>query len=242
MNNEEPYRDQAERLKQRIEKINEKFEDKENLPPREQIHRQKKKKTKWKLKYPVIRLLVLFFILLPIIIFSVISYQDGAKKVDGVEQPVDESVGYETINLEKTTEEEEKKVDNSEQSKETISDINETEESNDEPSGAVAQTTETVTSSDTGDATNENKSKTPVNQNSNSTQGKEAETTEATETPAEAPINSIVTHTVKPNENLYRLAMMYYHSPKGMDIIMKANNLQSKQINAGQVLKIPLNN
>lgn len=44
MNSEEPYRDQAERLKQRIEKINEKMDVKDDLPPREHIHRQKKKK------------------------------------------------------------------------------------------------------------------------------------------------------------------------------------------------------
>jgi len=82
VNKEEPYRDQAERLKKRIQKINDKVEDgnRDKLPPREQVHRQKKKKTKWKLKYPVIRLLVLSFILLPIIIFSVISYRDNGKK------------------------------------------------------------------------------------------------------------------------------------------------------------------
>jgi len=212
MNNEVPYRDQAERLKQRIEKMNEKFEDNENLPPREQIHRQKKKKTKWKLKYPVIRLLVLFFILLPIIIFSVISYRDGAKKVDGVEQPAKDSVGYETINLEKSIEEDDTKEDSAVQQQETISENNETEELNDHP----------------------------IDQSN--APSKEVKATETQETSTEVPKNSIVTHTVKPNENLYRLAMMYYHSPKGMDIIMKANNLQSKQINAGQVLKIPLNN
>ena len=228
MNNEEPYRDQAERLKQRIEKINEKFEDQENLPPREQIHRQKKKKTKWKLKYPVIRLLVLFFILLPIIIFSVISYQDGAKKVNGVEKPVDESVGYETINLEKSTEEPETKVDSPDPLEESISENNKTEKPNDE----VIQSEATSDAS----AANINENDTSVTENSKSEQEKEGKT-ETKETSKK----SIVTHTVKRNENLYRLAMMYYHSPKGMKIIMKANNLHSKQINAGQVLKIPLN-
>ena len=229
MNNEEPYRDQAERLKQRIEKINEKFEDQENLPPREQIHRQKKKKTKWKLKYPVIRLLVLFFILLPIIIFSVISYQEGAKKVNGVEKPVDESVGYETINLEKSTEEAETKVDSPDPLEESISENNKTEKPNDK----VIQSEAT---SDTS-AANINENDTSVTENSKSEQEKEGKTEKK-----ETSKKSIVTHKVKRNENLYRLAMMYYHSPKGMNIIMKANHLHSKQINAGQVLKIPLNN
>src|SRR3954447_22079393 len=103
VNKEEPYRDQAERLKQRIQKINEKVDgDSEKLPPREHVHRQKRKKTKWKVKYPVIRLLVLCFILLPIIIFSVISYRDSGVKVNGTQKTSGSSVGYETINLKKT--------------------------------------------------------------------------------------------------------------------------------------------
>ncbi|MFL6555648.1 MAG: LysM peptidoglycan-binding domain-containing protein, partial [Bacillus sp. (in: firmicutes)] len=67
-------------------------------------------------------------------------------------------------------------------------------------------------------------------------------TTGTTETSTDSQKNSTVTHTVKSNENLYKIAMMYYHSKKGMDIIMKANNLKSNQINTGQVLKIPMNN
>src|SRR3954468_12877047 len=113
MNQEEPYRDQAERLKQRIQKINEKVEESDDLPPREQIHRQKKKKTKWKLKYPVIRLLVLCFILLPIIIFSVISYRDGGKKINLTEKTSGNSGGYETINLEKPKKLDENNIDKS---------------------------------------------------------------------------------------------------------------------------------
>lgn len=208
MNSEEPYRDQAERLKQRIEKINEKVDTNDDLPPREHIHRQKKKKIKWKLKYPVIRLLVLFFILLPIIIFSAISYRDGAKKVNGVPKTTDDSVGYETINIETPNEEEETKAEDVDQSEETNPEDNETE-----------QTSNEVKQSET---------KKPIKK--------------TTETSTESQIKSTVTHTVKRNENLYRIALKYYHSPKGMDIIMKANHLRSKQVNAGQVLKIPINN
>ena len=102
MNKEEPYRHQAERLKQRIEKINEEtVETREQLPPREQIHREKRKKTKWKLKYPIIRILVLFFILLPIAIFSAYSYLEGGKN-KGPEKVSGDSSGYEVINFEKS--------------------------------------------------------------------------------------------------------------------------------------------
>lgn len=247
MNNEEPYRDQAERLKQRIEKINQKIEDKDVLPPREQIHRQKKKKTKWKLKYPLIRLLVLFFILLPIIIFSVISYQDGAKTVNGIEKSAEDSVGYETINLEKSEENDETNLEKSDESQETIIENIDSEEPVEESQDSEEQKPEEIlNTSDQTPNTNENKTDTPEDKNSEqetvteTTETTETkETTETTETSTES---KMIFHTVKPNENLYRLAMKYYNSPKGMDIIMKANNLNSKQISAGQVLKIPPNN
>lgn len=238
MNNEEPYRDQAERLKQRIEKINEKIEDKAVLPPREQIHRQKKKKTKLKLKYPLIRLLVLFFILLPVIIFSVISYQDGAKTVSGIEKPTEDNVGYETIDLEKSKEDDETNLEKSDESQETIIENSDSEEPDDEIVNKSVQTP----------STDENKTDTQVDKNSE--QEKVTETTETqveTETTVRENTETStkskeIYHTVKPNENLYRLAMKYYNSPKGMDIIMNANNLNSKQIRAGQVLKIPPSN
>ncbi|MFL6560444.1 MAG: LysM peptidoglycan-binding domain-containing protein, partial [Bacillus sp. (in: firmicutes)] len=231
MNNEEPYRDQAERLKRRIEKINAKVEDKDDLPPRELIHRQKKKKTKWKLKYPVIRLLVLFFILLPIIIFSVISYRDGAKKINGVEKTSEDNVGYETINLEKSTDEDENNPEKSVESSETItenSSDSETEETSDETIDQVVQPETKENTSVLTPNTNQNSPDTEVSNTNN--EEKEAET------------STFVSHTVQPDENLYKLAMKYYNSPKGMDIIIKANNLKSDQVSAGQVLKIPMNN
>jgi LysM repeat protein len=247
MNNEEPYRDQAERLKQRIEKINEKIEDKDVLPPREQIHRQKKKKTKWKLKYPLIRLLVLFFILLPIIIFSVISYQDGAKTVNGIEKSTKDNVGYETINLEKSKEDDETNLEKSDESQEIIIENSDSEEPGEESQNSVEQKPEeNVNTSVQTPSTNENKTDTQVDKNSEQvivTETPETkETPGSTETTETSTESKIKYHTVKPNENLYRLAMTYYNSPKGMDIIMIANNLNSNQISAGQVLKIPPNN
>jgi LysM repeat protein len=231
LNNEEPYRDQAERLKQRIEKINETVDSKDVLPSREQIHRQKKKKTKWKLKYPVIRLLVLFFILLPIIIFSVISYRDGAKKINGVEKTSEDNVGYETINLEKSTDEDENNPEKSVESSETItenSSNSEPEETSDETIDQVVQPETKENTSVLTPNTNQNSPDTEVSNTNN--EEKEAET------------STFVSHTVQPDENLYKLAMKYYNSPKGMDIIIKANNLKSDQVSAGQVLKIPMNN
>ncbi len=104
MNKEAPYRERAERLKQPIQKVNETMEVDDFLPPRRQLHQRKKKKIKWKPKYPVIRLLVFVFVLLPVIIFSVISYLEGRNVQPAGKKP-GSSVGYETIHLEKSNEE-----------------------------------------------------------------------------------------------------------------------------------------
>ncbi|MDN3016671.1 LysM peptidoglycan-binding domain-containing protein [Paenibacillus sp. BSR1-1] len=225
MNKEEPYRDQAERLKQRIQKINEKIDESGDLPPREQLHRQKKKKTKWKFKYPVIRLLVLFFILLPIIIFSVISYIDG-KRIGSTVKTSGDSVGYETINLEKTEIDEKNKQADEQQM-----------ESNQVKNEAAL--------------TEENSTKEistpprPVNIDANKSGDKNSQPiqeTKKSQPTAPKKTSKIVYHTVQPKETLYHIAMKYYKSQSGMNIIRQANHFQGDNINAGQVLKIPLNN
>ena len=103
MNKERPYREQAEKLRQKIDM--DPFEegevvDREELPPRSRVHLQKRKKNKWKLKYPVIRLLVLFFILLPITIFSIYSFLLERPGGDATKTGGESSGGFEVIDLE----------------------------------------------------------------------------------------------------------------------------------------------
>jgi LysM repeat protein len=257
MNKEEPYRDQAERLKQRIQKINENVVKSENmkessnviisekvvksddLPPREQIHRQKKQKTKWKLQFPVIRLLALCFILLPIIIFSVIAYRDSGKKINGTESTSGNSAGYETINLEEPKTEVENKPTIEKETKETTPDnigLSNSTEIKEPPVEVVEPETSPIESIQTP-STNEDTKKQEsdkINQ----------EQTEVTKSPTNTTVQTskIIYHTVQPQETLYKLATKYYHSKTGIEIIRKANGLPNEQINIGQVLKIPLNN
>lgn len=47
------------------------------------------------------------------------------------------------------------------------------------------------------------------------------------------------THTVQPNENLFRIALKYYGDASGVDKIKAANNLSSNSISVGQTLIIP---
>jgi len=244
VNKEEPYRDQAERLKKRIRKINDKVEDgdRDKFPPREQVHRQKKKKTKLKIKYPVIRLLVLSFILLPIIIFSVISYRDSGKNINDAKKTSGSPVGYETINLEKEPKEDENISNEPKDTDQENIDLNEASEESKESKDVVEQPVSSNTSDPSSQASGSNED--TANKQApdkNSQQQTEAIKSE-TNTNSTANTSKVVYHTVKPQETLFKIAMKYYQSQKGIDIIKKANKLQNENIYSGQVLKIPLNN
>ncbi len=216
MNKEEPFRNQAERLKQRIEKINEETtEIRDQFPPREQVHREKRNKTKWKLKYPVIRILVLFFILLPIVIFSAYSYlEEGKGKGKGTEKVSGSSSGYEVINFEKS---------------DTKSNVDKKDNNDDNLIEENVEEAVEVQQPITEDTPTEN----PASDKNSGT---------STETPAPQPEKpAIIYHTVKKGDNLYRIALKYYHSKAGEEIIRKANNIRGDEIYLGQVLEIPLN-
>ncbi|MFP7297806.1 LysM peptidoglycan-binding domain-containing protein [Neobacillus niacini] len=215
MNKEEPFRSQAERLKQRIEKINEETtEGRDKLPPREQIHREKRKKTKLKVRYPIIRMLVLFFILLPIVIFSAYSYLEEGKsnkseKVNG------DSSGYEVINFEKPETE----------SNSVTKDADEKEENSTAEEEAVLEVQQPVDP------------ETPVEDSSSEQTNNNIPNTDKTSSTNE---ETTIYHKVKTGENLYRISLKYYHSKAGEEIIRKANNLKGNEILVGQVLKIPV--
>jgi LysM repeat protein len=220
MNKEEPYRDQADRLKQRIERINEETNEvRDQLPPREQIHREKRKKTKLKVKYPVIRMLVLFFILLPIVIFSAYTYLEEGKKGNRTEKVSGDSSGYEVINYEKS---ETESTTESETEEETVAKIEETIEV--QKSVIPDTTVKSPVSTDKGTDKNSGTSTEPVTAKPDSSKD----------------TRKTIYHTVKKGENLYRISLKYYHSKAGEDIIRKANNLKGNEIYLGQVLEIPL--
>lgn len=236
MNKEEPYREQAERLKRRIEKINESIEiTSDELPPREQLHREKKAKVKWKLKYPVIRILVLFFILLPVIIFSAISYLNG-KNGPASEPASTDSVGYETINLEKTKSEEH---NNTEAGEQDLPAVEQEAEESIEPEENATDSQPVDTNEAAPEAQSTSNDSQPVSgvPDDKNSQPESPQTNNTTTNPTKA--QTVIYHKVQPKETLFRLAMKYYNSQNGMETIKKANGLKSEEIYIGQVLKIP---
>jgi LysM repeat protein len=225
MNKEDPYRDQAENLRQSIERKQFKegqVVEREELPPRSRVHHQKQKKNKWKLKFPVIRLLALFFILLPITIFSIYS-SVARDKVGGIQKTDGESTeGFESINIEKydpnpVDEEiqvEEEKLDTPDSIQEdSNSSLNESRDINSEvEEKSLTQNVDSVSK----EITSEKKAK-------------------------ESVTATTVYHTVQPGETIYRISIKYYKSKAGIDTIKSANSLISNEIRVGQVLTIPLN-
>ncbi|KAB2338355.1 LysM peptidoglycan-binding domain-containing protein [Cytobacillus depressus] len=225
MNKEGPYRDQAERLRKKVDRNRDPAEEntteKESLPPRSRLHRQKTKKNKWKVKYPVIRLLALLFILLPVTIFSAYNYlqklgTESSEKASS--QNGFETIGFEekkeekgTIIKEKETVTEKEKQAKNE--KQIENDVKEDEQTR----IPVPKSPEVNNPEDKGSATTKNEEQ--QEKNNQSTNNSE-----------------VINHTVQPGENMFRIGLKY---SIGTDNIMKANNLKTTDIQVGQVLKIP---
>nr|WP_251030182.1 LysM peptidoglycan-binding domain-containing protein [Bacillus sp. ISL-35] len=232
-------------MRKRVERKSEsKVEKKDALPPRSEIHRQKQKKTKVKVKYPVIRLMALFFILLPISFFSILSYLDGK---EGPLNKTLERAGVEMINVESK---EDGKDTNQEEEEEAAPVFEEVSESTDEIE-AVAAAPSPATSNkgdkDSTDATSaDGEKETVVGQSTDAPEQKDEQAAPASSSSSDqgeaASGETILYHTVKPSETLFRVAMTYYKSQDGIPIIQKANNLKGNEIEAGQVLKIPIKN
>lgn len=221
MNKEEPYRDHAERSRQKINNMIDEQIVQRGLPSRSDVHRNNKNKTKWKLKFPIIRLLVLVFILLPIVIFSAYS-SIISEQLNSSEKVSSEMSGFEEIKFE-----EREKIENKEQIESTNEEIAE----------------------EKLDQVQEGLQKSKIEQNQSSQVSVEETNIEKhpstekdqTSTPiqAEKQEENVIYHTVEPKETLFRIAMKYYQSQTGIEIIKTANHIQGNEIKVGQVLKIP---
>ncbi|WP_449620188.1 LysM peptidoglycan-binding domain-containing protein [Robertmurraya sp. Marseille-Q9965] len=228
MNKEEPLRDQAQRLRKRISKKSEVQEElittTSALPPRSRVHQQeqKRKKTRVKLKYPIIRLLALFFILLPIISIYIINHNKDKVSTETVDSNGRGNI--ESVNV--TDEDEGASISDSTVGEDKEEDVN--EEVVAESVGEEGQKTEVVEPEDT--------------MNQASTQNTETDnssTPPVTATETNTDKGSAKSHTVQPGETLFRIAMKYYGSQSGIEKIKQANNILGNDIHVGQTIKIP---
>ncbi|PLS16381.1 peptidoglycan-binding protein LysM [Bacillus sp. M6-12] len=184
------------------------------LPTRSEVHRDKRKKNKWKIKFPMLKLLSLFFILLPITIYSLYSYFD--QKQDAGRNG-ESSGGYETINIGGSS-----------------------EGSGHIPAQAeTPPETETSTSIQNesyakDDLAGEPKAPAPA------AAAKPADEQGKQQNESDPPGYKVLYHTVQPQETIFRISMKYYKSQDGIPLIREWNSLQANEIEVGQVLKIPI--
>jgi len=210
--------DQAEQLRKQIEGQNKQEPDVLSLPPRSEVHKAKETKTKmkWKIKYPLIRLLALFFILLPFAILGIYYTNDKPAVV-----PVKQNGSYEPIDIEN------KPTPSSaplrENASEPTSSSAPSRENISETTASPAQSSEMESELATA-----SRAKTVDNQMSVSRSN------------AASSEQQVITHVVQENETLFSIAMHYYETKDGMDIIKKWNHLETAQLYKGQVLQIPL--
>ncbi|RLQ95063.1 LysM peptidoglycan-binding domain-containing protein [Falsibacillus albus] len=220
------YRDQAERLRKRIDKIepsqSELSENKTRgtLPPRNEHHRQKKKKTKWNPKFPLIKLLMLSFILLPISIFGLYTYfEKHPISTPVLNNGVGEEVSFSSSSEDSSSEHVSAKENNDiDASPDEAQDNKNNGENKNVQQKDKPQDSSAVDVKDKPDSIADEK---------NENQKKEDEL-------------NVVEHTVQSNETIYRIAMNYFHSKDGIEKIKEYNHLPSNDIEVGQVLKIPL--
>ncbi|MCM3243635.1 LysM peptidoglycan-binding domain-containing protein [Cytobacillus firmus] len=242
MNKEDPYRDQAERLRKKIDRKQEAeySGQKSALPPRSRVHQEKRKKSKWKVKYPVIRLLALFFILLPITIFSIYQYVSSDKSINAGLNAENEEIGSETVVFatndegEGTTIEVREEPESQEPEKpEKAEGVQVKEDAKVQQEKEASQTTDKEDKGSESNSQKQAQQTAPESTDSSKTAGKQEQEELKTE-------GKVVYHTVKPKETIFRIAMTYYKSQSGIEKIKQANNLPSNEIQTGQVLKIPL--
>jgi hypothetical protein len=77
------YQDQAEKQRQRIEKVEAPAKDlsSNELTPRSEMKNDHDTQTKVKVKNPLLTFLLIFFILLPLTVFSIYSYLNNKQKM-----------------------------------------------------------------------------------------------------------------------------------------------------------------
>ncbi|MFS0764800.1 LysM peptidoglycan-binding domain-containing protein [Peribacillus phoenicis] len=253
----EKENDQAGELRSRIERQ----KAKSSLPKRSKVHQNKKKKSKAKIKFPMIQLLALFFILLPIGFYTLYTYlQDRPVPVTKNDQVVLKEEDKESIpttataedlkgkesakaDEEKEKEEAEAKAKAKQEAEEKAKAEQEAEEKAKAEQEAKAKAKQEAEEKAKGEQEAEEKAKAQQIADEKAKKEaadkkKSAENVQAAKTDKEG--YKVVLHTVQGQETLFRISMNYYKSQEGIALIKEWNGLNGNEISKGQVLKIPI--
>jgi LysM repeat protein len=219
--------DQAENLREKM--IDDYKEIHGDYPPRGEVHKDKQKKKNPKMKYPLISILTVFFILvliaLPIYLYFGSSGDQSVTSKN--------SSGNETVYIAKGEESEEEQ-DTVDYEVESAS----SEEIEDEPvEGNETNNNDSETTTET-DSTEMDS----VNQNQDNTDSSTEKTTNDADPvkSSETDFTEVKTHKVAAGETLFKIAIKYYKSRSGEEIIRQYNGIEANNIYEGQILKIPI--
>ncbi|MEW4222535.1 LysM peptidoglycan-binding domain-containing protein [Rossellomorea marisflavi] len=239
----DPYREQAAKSKKKIDRVQEvePVHEFDGLPSRSEIQRKKResKKKKTAIQHPLIKLLLVFFFLMPIIFLSLYSYfvnKSGPLVVFSSKNGVEE-VQYDQGEPSETapTADEDKEKEQAKKKEEA-----EKAKAKKEKEKAEALKAKEKAEAKKAKEREEAK-KAKEKEEAKKAEEKKQQEQAAIQQEKSEEAGRVVQHTVKPQETLYRIAMDYYQSPSGVQIISEANGIQDNEIYTGQVLTIPLN-
>jgi uncharacterized membrane protein YqiK len=255
----EKENDQAGELRSRIERQ----KAKSSLPKRSKVHQNKKKKSKVKIKFPMIQLLALFFILLPIGFYTLYTYlQDRPLPVTKNDQVVISEEDIESIPTTATSDdlkEKESAKAEAEEEKEEAEAKAKAQQEAEEKAKAQQEAEEKAKAQQEAEekakAQQEAKEKAKAQQEAaEKAKAQQIADEKAKKAAAEKKKSAknvqaakpdkeeykVVLHTVQGEETLFRISMNYYKSQEGIALIREWNGLNGNEISKGQVLKIPI--
>jgi LysM repeat protein len=187
----------------------------QTLPPRSKVRRERKKKGKFKLKYPLITVLSVFFISLPVVAYFVYKNYVANQAALLSFSKEEKETGYEVVDFAEPLD---LTIVSQEGNAKPDSEI---EENQSAPLKEQARAVPSVRKSE---------SPPPQKQQEEKTESWEEKKTSY----------KMIKHTVQGNETLFSIAMKYYHDVKGTKLIKEWNHLENGKIEQGQVLSIPI--
>lgn len=224
-NKKKPNHDQANSLREKVEKAS------APLPTRSEIHAEKRNKTKWKIKFPIVRLIGIAFILIPITIIAITlnNKEDNALtslfSLNGKVETFDRiSIHKNQTGAKPNGSEEQVKEESKKEETKSETEPPETVNTSVQTGSEKTDAEEVVSPSETSDNENKEVEKKVIDKE------KIEENVRYTE------------HVVENGETLYRISMKYYNSRSGEKIISDYNNLINNQVIVGQKLIIPIKN
>jgi len=217
----------------------------EKLPSRSSVHKSKNKKTRLKVRYPVVRLLALFFVLLPVSILGItfLNNDDTETHVPEKELSIVEELDYaRKTEPEKSSENNKSEITSPDEQSEGTSNSEEEINNKIEQTKTEKENTATPKSKEEVKVEEKQKEQTEEKQEEKAKESKPSRTNKPKPPPTQEKSETyeIIYHKVKRNENLYRISLRYFNSRAGEEIIRKENKMINSNVYEGQVLRIPV--